>query len=225
MLESELKFKEVDESIIRDDYTPEEIRKMILETNEEENRVGKITKNVRDDSTDEWIMAKHGWKWTDVEQWIGTYHEFELARKLRVPFDIGQDRNFVGDASGNHVFILESNFEELDQNDPRAKKKQERMDMLRRKMTETPAEFDRQGQIVICGHVIPFTKKELIEAGLDPEQFGWKSLEQVKYEEIQQKAGETAKSIAHATMGLPKRAIDGVRNLFSREKDEKQRGE
>lgn len=225
MLESEKEFKEADERTIRDKYTPEEIKRMILTTNEEENRIGKITKNVRDDTLDEWMMVELGKKWTDVKQWIGTYHELELSKKLRVPFDIGQDRNFVGDASGNNVFILESHFEELDQNNPEVVRKQEKMNLLRRRMTEQPTEFEKPGQIMIGEHVIPMTKKELVEAGLDPDGFGWKSLEQVKHEEIKKKATITAKSIARATMGLPKRAIDSARGLIAKEKDDNQRGE
>ena len=99
------------------------------------------------------------------------------------------------------------------------------MNLLRQRMSETPAEFEKQGQIIVGDHVIPMTKKELVEAGLDPERFGWKSLEQVKHEEIQQNSRVTSKSIAHATMGLPIRAIGGVRKIFLKEKGKNQRGE
>lgn len=211
-------YKEEDEWTIRNEYTPEEIKKIILDTNEESNRIGKIIKNVDDGSIDEWLMSTAGKRWTSVEEWIGSYHELELSRIFRVPFDIGQDRSDEGDMSGNNVFVLESHFEELEQDNPEVIKRQDRMNLLRQRMSETPAEFEKQGQIIVGDHVIPMTKKELVEAGLDPERFGWKSLEQVKHEEIQ-------KAIAHATMGLPKRAIDGVRKIFLKEKGENQRGE
>ena len=99
------------------------------------------------------------------------------------------------------------------------------MNLLRRRLAEQPAEFKKPGQIIIGEHVIPMTKKELVEAGLDPDGFGWKSLEQVKHEEMKKKAMVTAKSIARATMGLPKRAVDSARGLVTKEKDENQRGE
>ena len=53
-------YKEEDEWTIRNEYTPEEIKKIILDTNEESNRIGKIIKNVDDGSIDEWLMSTAG---------------------------------------------------------------------------------------------------------------------------------------------------------------------
>lgn len=62
---------------------------------------------------------------------------------------------------------------------------------------------------------IDITPRELAKSGIDYEDFNWKSLEQIKEEE---KAKVTSKIISMATTSLPMRAINRVKEIFSREK-------
>lgn len=160
---------------------------------------------------------------------VGNQHEFELSQKYGAPFNIGKD--YMRDYGG-YVEYKKSSFSKADEDTPselkeQIRNRQNRMEQMQKRVKEYPAQYMLKGQVEVNGMVIPMTKKELIESGLDPEMFGWKSLEEVKRAEKKEQATVTAKSIASATKGLPKRAIESVRSLFSREKDERkdERGE
>ena len=166
-----------------DDAKQEEIREANMLTIEELKEII-LNREGNDEQVFEIIVDADSFDgyYPDTKRFIGTKQEVILSRKFRVPFDIGHCFYIVGasfmngrDASSKMVTL-----NPLDPNDPRTRKKRERIEMLRRKMTENPAEYEMQGQIIVCGMDIPMTKRELIEAGLDPKLMGWISLEQTK---------------------------------------------
>lgn len=90
-------------------------------------------------------------------------------------------------------------------------------------LTSEDERFDIPGRIRIPVYMgstfyldIDVTPRELAEAGIDYKDFNWKSIEHAKEE---QKARITPKTISKATSGLHTRAINHIKELFSKRKD------
>lgn len=163
---------------------------------------------------------------------VGNKHEWELSRKYNIPFNIDERHHDLWKENHESSFKNVDEIASLKLDETRVlelkekiKRRQAKMQLLRKKAEDYPAEYMMQGQIIVKGMAIPVTKKELIESGLDPAMFGWKSLEEVKRAEKKGQAIVTAKSIAHATLELPKRAVEGVKELFTKDNYKKEKKE
>lgn len=204
----------------------EEIRQDILTTNEYSSEYGIIS--INEACLDYDFGAYTTEEYGTVKRMVATRHEYVLS--MQYGEWLYDER--IGKRGGRYDPYYYSRFDREDANTPlnlreQIRRKQAKMELMRKRIEEYPAEYTMPGQIEVNGMAIPLTKKELIESGLDPDMFGWKSLERAKRAEKKEQAMVTAKSIASATKELPKRAIESVRAVFSREKDERkdERGE
>ena len=158
----------------------------------------------------------------------GTRAEFELSKELGVPYGIRKEANFDSTAPNGVRYSGGSTFKTAEEaTSPKDKEaieqRKRRMEQLRQSAKENPEMYDEEGQIRVeeLDMDIPMTQRELIDAGLDPKNFGWKSLEQIKEEA---NAKVTPKTISKATSDLPTRVINQVRQFFSRGKDDRNNG-
>lgn len=197
----------------------EEIRQDILTTNEALSEYGIISINgaYLDYDWGAYTTREMG----TVKRMIATSHEYHLSLNYGVPFNVTKELKRGGMFDPYYY----SRFDREDENTPlnlkeQIRKKQAKRELMRKRIEEYPAEYTKQGQIEVNGMAIPMTKKELIESGLDPDMFEWKSLEVAKRAKAKEKTVVTAKSIAHATLGLPKRAFESIRELFTKENED-----
>ena len=161
---------------------------------------------------------------------VGTKAEYELAKEFSVPFGVVAEDDFYSIApngrtyEGGREFISEDRC--TSQEDIKMiQERRARLEELKKLLEESPEKFEQQGRITVKGDEIPMTQRELIEAGFDPEVFGWKSLEQIK--DGADKRGISSRDISEASLGLPKRVLETIRGFLSRERDSKnnERGE
>lgn len=175
---------------------------------------------------EDFIDPGPGWTKTYLgnKKIVASSHEYDLSQKFGVPFKDLRDR--ITYVHSSHPFYEDEKvhsvtFEEANQQNIEIQKRIRKTKRMQEEVRRNPMQYQQAGQIVVNGYNIPITRQELIEAGLDPKMFGWKAVEQVKSEGRKEQGIVTPKSIAHNTRGLPKRAIESVRSLFSREKDER----
>lgn len=157
----------------------------------------------------------------------GTEAEYELSIEFSTPFTVRED--FWTQYPNGTTYEGGSSFRKGEEctslkDKDMIEQRKRRMEQLRQSAEENPQMYEQEGRIMVQYLDIPMTQRELIDAGLDPERFGWKSLEQIKEES---KKEVTPKTISKLTSGLPKRAIEAIKGLFSRKKDERkdERGE
>lgn len=118
----------------------------------------------------------------------GTKAEFELSNELKVPYNFYEPNNFYGTAQnceGGSSFKEADKCTLLKEKDALAKRKK-RMTKLKQLLEENPETYNIKGKIPVKGLDIPFTQKELIEAGFIPEKFGWKPLEHIYEEKVKE---------------------------------------
>ena len=160
----------------------------------------------------------------------GTRAEYELAKEFGVPFRVVAEDDFYSVAPNGRTYEGGREFKSEDKcTSPEELKmieeRKARSEQLKHMLEETPEILEQQGRITVKGKEIPMTQRELIEAGLDPDAFDWKSLEQVR--DGEDKESISSRDISEATIGLPKRVIETIKGFFSRERDIKnnERGE